>query len=226
MGFHSLNCEVCGFPLMCAEATRMGGLRRDLSRVTVIASDGTITRGQYDGYGRVYPDAFELRDGQPALRMHGAVIHPMRWDGERWSVKGLHRSHDPSEIEAIMYAINHWETSGNTFDVVIGWDWAYRTMTPQALRAASFNAPHVPVYNTEGHPESAYHGLCHEVTGSTTDYTGPSTTADGQGWPAFMSADVLDAMRDPAVWNEKWASWLPKATDEVPLPRGWIDIVS
>jgi hypothetical protein len=119
-----------------------------------------------------------------------------------------------------MYAINHWEVSGNTFDVVIGWDWAYRTMTPQAFRAASFNAPATPLLNDEGEHATVYHGLCHNIAGNPTEYTGPSTNADGQGWPAFMTEEQLRAMRDPTTWYERWAPFTEQ-TDEVPLPREW-----
>ena len=58
MGFSSLNCEVCGHPLLCEAATERGRLPWWLTQVVIIQPDGAVTRGQYDGYGAV-----EIRQG-------------------------------------------------------------------------------------------------------------------------------------------------------------------
>jgi len=49
MGFFSWKCKVCGHSMRAEYVTD----HPELSQVVVIESDGSILRGEYDGYGRV-----------------------------------------------------------------------------------------------------------------------------------------------------------------------------
>jgi len=51
MGFFSWNCKCCGHPMLSPYAiTETNGW---MNNVVVLEADGSILRGEYDGYGRV-----------------------------------------------------------------------------------------------------------------------------------------------------------------------------
>lgn len=64
MGFFSWNCQVCGHPMVCSDAPRHP---KWFERVVVIEADGTVLRGEYDGYGRVDGVRFyeDISGGEP-----------------------------------------------------------------------------------------------------------------------------------------------------------------
>lgn len=51
MGFFSWNCKECGHPMLCSAATEKKN--RWMNEVVVIEDNGSILKGEYDGYGRV-----------------------------------------------------------------------------------------------------------------------------------------------------------------------------
>lgn len=59
MGFFSYNCKVCGHPMLSRGAT--DEITEWMSEVVALTSNGSVLRGEYDGYGRV--DCFDGDDG-------------------------------------------------------------------------------------------------------------------------------------------------------------------
>jgi len=51
MGFFSWNCKVCGHPMLSHYA--INEKNAWMNNVVVIEPDGSILKGEYDGYGRV-----------------------------------------------------------------------------------------------------------------------------------------------------------------------------
>jgi hypothetical protein len=60
MGFFSWNCVECGHPMLSPMA--VNDVNEWMSRVTVIAKDGSILKGEYDGYGRVNGRELDWQD--------------------------------------------------------------------------------------------------------------------------------------------------------------------
>lgn len=69
MGFFSWDCKVCGHPMLSPAVTT--GRTGWMSQVVAIEPNGTILRGEYDGYGRI--DGRET-DGAPEC------YHQRCWD--------------------------------------------------------------------------------------------------------------------------------------------------
>ena len=59
MGFFSYECKGCGRSLLSEMAVPAGSDFGWMTRVVVVAKDGDIVRGDYDGYGRVETESFE-----------------------------------------------------------------------------------------------------------------------------------------------------------------------
>ena len=51
MGFFSWDCKECGHPMLCAQAIE--DKNKWMTDVVVLLRDGTVFKGEYDGYGRV-----------------------------------------------------------------------------------------------------------------------------------------------------------------------------
>ena len=51
MGFFSWNCKACGHPMLSSYVTDEHN--EWMSDVVVLAEDGSVLKGEYDGYGRV-----------------------------------------------------------------------------------------------------------------------------------------------------------------------------
>ena len=51
MGFFSVNCKCCGHPLLSHYVTN--ATNRWMEDAVIVRQDGSITKGEYDGYGRV-----------------------------------------------------------------------------------------------------------------------------------------------------------------------------
>lgn len=74
MGFFSQNCHRCGHPaLSIFAADRINAWMVD---VVVVTPNGSILKGDYDGYGRV--------DGRDAIGLDGNTV----WHEACWEVAG------------------------------------------------------------------------------------------------------------------------------------------
>lgn len=52
MGFFSQDCESCGHPALCAQATTEG-VNEWMTQVVALLPDGSVHMGAYNGYGTV-----------------------------------------------------------------------------------------------------------------------------------------------------------------------------
>ena len=75
MGFFSYNCKGCGHPLLCTQATTE--INAWMTKSVVLFQDGTMAKGQYDGYGRV--GGMELLD---------RISEPECWHEACWKKAG------------------------------------------------------------------------------------------------------------------------------------------
>lgn len=107
MGFFSWNCKGCGHPLLGPMATE--DLNGWMTDGVVILEDGTILKGEYDGYGRLdNRDINEVSEcgGEPECWHHSCWIKagkPTKWatgsegsEDQGWFFSnGVHNIPDP-----------------------------------------------------------------------------------------------------------------------------------
>ena len=58
MGFFSWNCKCCGHPALCPQATN--DVNQWMSNVVAVTKNGSVIKGEYDGYGRI--DGHDLEE--------------------------------------------------------------------------------------------------------------------------------------------------------------------
>ncbi len=77
MGFFSWDCKSCGHPMICPNAVNEDGINKWMTKVVVMASNGSRLIGNYDGYGRV-----DDRDIVEFDRNEPCCYHQACWESE------------------------------------------------------------------------------------------------------------------------------------------------
>lgn len=78
MGVFSDLCHRCKHPLLSIAATNQ--INRWMTRGVAITPDGTIHKGDYDGYGRLYPEDEDYdAEREPVVNGENTVWHMACW---------------------------------------------------------------------------------------------------------------------------------------------------
>lgn len=68
MGFFSWNCKRCEHPMLSSMATE--DKNKWMTEVVVLEKDGTLLKGEYDGYGRVNDRDINYSDDPECYHRH------------------------------------------------------------------------------------------------------------------------------------------------------------